>query len=155
MAENKEKVLEDIRLALADLGIQHDNMALDKLSTRFAVKSKDIPILLKIEVLEKEEMVRLTSRLPILVPKEKRFAFCMAVNVINYGCKLGSFGFSFKTGTLIFKSQACYKNSQLSKEVYKYMLENARISIDQYNEVLFKLSKGHISLRDFFKMNEF
>ena len=155
MSENKEKVLENICLALEDLDIQHDNIGLDKLSTRFAVKSKDIPILLKIEVLEKEETVRLTSRLPLLVPKEKRFAFCMAVNIINCGCKLGSFGFSFKTGILIFKSQACYKNAQLSKEVYKYMIENARISIDKYNEVLFNLSKGHISLRDFFKMNEF
>ena len=159
MAENKElahRILEDIRLAMADLGIKYDNMNPDKLDVRFAVKSNDIPIILKIEVLEKEEMVSLTSRLPVIVPKEKKFAISLAVNIINYGnTPLGAFGFNFRTGALTFKSQACYKNSKLSKEVYKYMIENARISIDQYNEVLFKLSKGHISLRDFFKMHEF
>ena len=153
--ERAKQVFSDICTAIKELGINSNSSNPDGLEVVFGVRGNDIPIVLRISVLPEEQMVCLKSNIPINVPEEKRLAMAFVINCVNCNCPVGNFCFDLKKGKLFYKNQAFYIDSTLGVDQFKQMIEIAKENIDKYNDSLFKLSKGHMSLREFFKLYKF
>lgn len=124
----------------------------EKLSIVCGAVGEDLPIELNIRMDVDRQLVLVLSRLPYKVPEEKRVDVAVAVSVINNVLVDGSVDFNLESGHVFFRMTNSYMDSNLSSEVYKYLLYCASQTIDAFNDKLLMLSKGIIDVEQFIKL---
>ena len=98
-------------------------------------------------------VIQLLSSMPFVVSESKRLDFAIAVCAINSSLVDGCFDYNIANGNLLFRMTNSFMESRMSEEVFSYMLFCSCATIDNYNDKLFMLAKGVMSVSDFLKDN--
>ena len=113
-------------------------------------KTDDFPVEFFIRLDAERDLAVFMSKLPFSMPEDKRVDGAIAVCVANNGIINGTFDYDITTGDIWFRMSAPYcGNVDLSAEVFEYLMIIGTSTIDEYNDKLFMLSKGMISVADF------
>lgn len=120
-----------------------------KLKINCSAQGDDLPMDIIIRIDPDRQLVILMSLLPFVVSEDKRVDAAIATSVINYKVVDGSFDFDMEDGHMFFRMTSSYVGSELSKEVFFYMLMCSFQTIDDYNDKLLMLAKNMLSLEDF------
>lgn len=120
-----------------------------KLKIKCSAQGDDLPMDIIIRIDPDRQLVILMSHLPFVVSEDKRVDAAIATSVINYKVVDGSFDFDIEDGHMFFRMTSSYVGSELSKEVFFYMLMCSFQTIDDYNDKLLMLAKNMLSLEDF------
>ena len=108
----------------------------------------DLTVDIRMHINTGMQIVTLYSELPFVVAESERVAMAMAVSAVNYALVDGSFDFSIASGKIVFRLTSSYRESLISKEMCKYMLEVSCATVDEYNDKLFMVSKKAMSLQE-------
>lgn len=122
----------------------------DDLVITFTMNGEDIPMDVVLNVDADRELIRLLSPIPVVFEGDKRLDGAIAASQINYRLADGSFDFDYPKGKVLFRMTSSYIDSLISKEVFEYMVAVSCYTIDEYNDKLFMLAKGKLSLDEFF-----
>lgn len=120
-----------------------------KLKIECGAQGDDLPMDISIRIDSDWQLVVLLSHLPFVVSEDKRLDIAVATSVINYKLVDGSFDFDIEDGHMFFRMTSSYRESELAKEVFFYMLMCSCQTIDEYNDKLLMLAKNMLSLEDF------
>ena len=112
------------------------------------VNGDDLPINTVIRVIEKRDVAQILCFCG-KVPEDKRIDLAAAVAVANYGMVNGCFDYDISDGELRFRVTHNYTDGVPSDEVIRYLLGIAFNTTDKYNDKLFMLGKGMITLEKF------
>ncbi|MBQ7857744.1 MAG: YbjN domain-containing protein [Oscillospiraceae bacterium] len=121
----------------------------ERLLIESGTKTEDLPIKFWVQVDAERQLVSLVSSLPFRVKAEKRLEAAVAVCAINDRLADGCFRYNVTTGDLMFVSTNSFRENSLSKEAFTFMIFIACKIIDEYNEKIFTLVTGGVSLQDF------
>ena len=121
----------------------------EKLRVDFSVKGDDLPMEFTMIVDADRQLVRLVSFLPFHFPADKRAEGAIATSQINYKLADGSFDYDIKDGEVSFRMTSSFRSSLISESLLRYMVQCAIYTVDEYNDKLFMISKGMLSLQDF------
>lgn len=120
-----------------------------KMKIECGAQGDDLPMDISIRIDSDRQLVVLLSHLPFVVSEDKRLDIAVATSVINYKLVDGSFDFDIEDGHMFFRMTSSYRESELAKEVFFYMLMCSCQTIDEYNDKLLMLAKNMLSLEDF------
>ncbi len=121
----------------------------DQLMIKSGVKGDDLPIQFVMLVNPRNQVVQFRSFLPFDMPEDKRIDGAIAVCVANYGLVDGSFDYDLSDGTIAFRLTCSYRDSQLSADLFEYMIMVAAGTVDSYNDKFFMIAKGMLTLQQF------
>ena len=122
----------------------------EDLTIRSGFNTDDFPVEFIIKIDAERELVRLISKLPFSMPEVKRVDGAIAVCVANNGMVNGSFDYDLASGDMWFRLVTTFKGEvDLSKDALEYMMYVSTSTIDNYNDKLFMISKGMMSVQDF------
>lgn len=93
--------------------------------------------------------VRLISPLSPRVKEEKRLDVAVATGIINYRLAFGCFDLDINDGELRFRMGNSFRGSTLSEEVFVTMVQTGRTIVEKYNDKLYMLASGIITLEQF------
>ncbi len=133
--------------SLDSIGWKYQRMD-DELKIMFGVNGDDLPMTFLAIVDADRQLVRLISLLPFKMNKDKMVEGAVSVCAINYLLADGSFDLDLEEGNILFKLTSSFRNSLLGEETFKYMVAVACHTIDLYNDKLFDLSEGRLSMGD-------
>lgn len=114
----------------------------------------DLPIPVKMRVREDRELVQLVSHVPVEVPVNKRIEVAAAVSMINYRLLNGCFEFDVQQGLLYFRMSTSFIGTELSREVFTYLLFVSLQIIDDFNDKFEALANGTLSLDAFLPQDQ-
>jgi hypothetical protein len=121
----------------------------DDLIISSGIKSEDLPIEFLIAVNDDRNLIQYISKLPFVMPEDKRVDGAVAVAVANYGMINGSFDYDIKDGEIRFRLTQSYIDGTPSAELIRYMIAVSSGMVDNYNDKFFMLAKNMISISDF------
>ena len=121
----------------------------EDLMIKASMQSEDLPIHLFVVVKPKNQVVQLLSRLPFQIPEDKRVDAAIAICVANNGLVDGSFDYDFLEGDITFRLTCSYRESELSGDLFEYMLYVSAGTIDDYNDKFFMIAKDMMSVQQF------
>ena len=121
----------------------------DKLLIKSGIQGDDLPVEYIMLVNPRNEVVQFLSALPFKMPEDKRVDGALAVCVANYGLVDGSFDYDLTDGEIRYRLTSSYRESELSPELFEYMMMVAASTVDNYNDRFFMLSKGMITIQQF------
>lgn len=132
--------------AMLDEGDWHYDVNEKKLSITFVLKGDYFNLDIKIVVDPDRSRVTLFIFAPFTVPNDKRIDVALAVNMINSLLINGCFDFNIKDGSILFRMTNSFRDSELSKDVFAYMLYCSCMTAGKYDDKLFMISKGAFNL---------
>lgn len=121
----------------------------EKLLIRSGIKGEDLPVEFIVLVNPKNEVVQFISSMPFNIPEDKRVDGAIAVCAANYGLVDGSFDYDLSDGEIRFRLTCSYRESQLSEDLFEYMIMVSASTVDIYNDRFFMLAKGMITVQQF------
>ena len=121
----------------------------EDLVIKSGIKGEDLPIEFLIVVKPNNQVVQLLSRLPFQIPEDKRVDAAIAICVANNGLVDGSFDYDFLEGDITFRLTCSYRESELSGDLFEYMLYVSAGTIDDYNDKFFMIAKDMMSVQQF------
>ena len=121
----------------------------DKLSIECGVQGDDLPMDITVRVDADRRLVLLISHMPFVVREDKRLDAAIAVSAVNDRLADGSFDYDIESGHMFFRMTNSYIESEVSDEVFSYMLACSCFTIDEYNDKYLMLAKGIISIEQF------
>ena len=121
----------------------------ENLAIQCGIQGEDLPMEVVITVDAKRCVVVLMSKIPFLVPEDKRLQLAVAVSVVNNRLVDGSFDYDVKSGKLFFRMTNSFINSALGSNLFNYMLAVSCKTIDEYNDKFLMIAKGMLSLEQF------
>jgi hypothetical protein len=95
------------------------------------------------------EFVSLISPMSPRVKEDKRLDMAVALSLLNYRLAFGCFDLDMNDGELRFRMVNCYRGTPLSEEVFAMMLQTGHAIVEKYNDKLYTLAAGIISLEQF------
>ena len=131
-------------------GLKYEKHPEDLVVT-LTMHGEDIPMPMVLNVDAKRDLVRLISLIPVVFEGDKRIEGAIATSMLNYRIADGSFDFDYAKGRVMFRLTSSYTDSLISKDLLEYMEGVSCYTIDDYNDKLFMLAKGNLSLEAFFK----
>ena len=114
------------------------------ISISFSTNDFQVDILGRI--IERIESAYFRSELPFIVKEDKRIEVAIAINAINNMIVYGSFDYDFDNGKITYRLTAPYTQTVLSEAIYDKAIGLTVQTVDKYNDTLFALSSGFISL---------
>ena len=121
----------------------------EKLRIDFSVKGDDLPMSFIMLIDVDRQLVRLMSFLPFNFPEDKRLEGAIATSFVNYKLADGSFDYDITDGETSFRLTSSFRNSLISESLLRYMVQCAIYTVDKYNDKLFMIAKGMLSLENF------
>lgn len=121
----------------------------EKLTVTCGAQGEDLPIEFNISVDAQRQIVIFLSGLPFKISEEKRMAGAIAVSCINNQLVCGGFDYDVSTGTIFFRMTNSFRDSILDAEVFASIIYTSCKTIDEYNDKLFMISKGLLSIEKF------
>ena len=73
----------------------------------------------------------------------------VALSLLNYRLAFGCFDLDMNDGELRFRMVNCYRGTPLSEEVFAMMLQTGHAIVEKYNDKLYTLAAGIISVEQF------
>lgn len=146
--EKAKKVYETLCAALNNRGwhfVKDD----EKLSIECEAHGEDLPMNVDVKVDPDRGLIMLLSRLPFVVPEDKRVDFAIAVSCVNNQIVNGSFDYDFVGGRMFFRLTNSFIESEIGEELIFYMIMVSFRTIDDFNDKFFMLAKGLTSLEAF------
>lgn len=125
----------------------------DKLLVVFGVNGDDIPMDFLVSADADRQLIRLHSPLNFKVSESKRMDVAVAVCVINNKMADGCFELDIGDGGIVFKMTATYRDSQISEELVRYIINCSCAMVDKYNDQFLAIDKGILSIGDFVAQN--
>ena len=126
----------------------------DELRIDIGVTGEDLPMDLIVRFDTEYQIIRLQSLIPFKMDESKRIEGSLATNYINYSLAVGSFDYNVTDGAIAFRLVQSFRNSYISSEICNYLIDVACYTIDKYNDKLFMLSKGNISMSEFIEKTD-
>lgn len=120
-----------------------------KLTVKSGASGDDLPMDLLFSIDTERQLVQMYSPISFTVNEDKRIDFALAVTAINSGIVDGCFDYNITNGKLIFRITSSFIGSELSEDVFSYMLYCICSTVDEYNDKLLMLAKGELSFSDF------
>ena len=114
----------------------------------------DLPMDLIVRIKPELDLILLTSHIPYTIPNEKKVETAAAVGIVNSGLLDGCFDFDLTSGAVYFRMTASYRETEISENLFEYMLYVSAATIDEYNDKFMKLGMGLIGLQDFMNSND-
>ncbi len=142
------KVYNAMRNLLEKMGVRYLEHE-EELVLTCTVRGEDIPMDLLIFIHEEQQLVRILSPMPFVVPEKKRVDMAVAVSTVNYGLVDGSFDYDISDGSLRFRLTSSFRESILGEELLKYLFMVTTFITDEYNDRFMLLAKGVITLEQF------
>lgn len=125
----------------------------ENLILHFSVNGEDIPMEFIMVIDAERKLVRMLSLLPFVAEPEHVEDVALATSWANYRMADGSFDFNVKEGKIIYRMTSSFRESLISDDVLIYMVQYACYAVDKYNDQLFMLAKGNITIDQFIKAN--
>lgn len=119
------------------------------LSVECGAQGEDLPMEITIRVDADRMLVLLISHLPFVIQEDKRLDTAVAVSTINNMLVDGCFDFDIRTGHMFFRMTNSFIESELSEELFMYLLLCSCKTIDEYNDKFLMLAKGMLSIEQF------
>ena len=142
------KVYNAMRNLLEKMGVRYLEHE-EELVLTCTVRGEDIPMDLLIFIHEEQQLVRILSPMPFVVPEKKRVDMAVAVSTVNYGLVDGSFDYDISDGSLRFRLTSSFRESILGEALLKYLFMVTTFITDEYNDRFMLLAKGVITLEQF------
>lgn len=120
----------------------------------FKVGGEDIPMDFVIHIDADRQLLRITSPLPFKVAEDKRMDLAIAACVASFGLADGSFDFDMAEGLIAFRLTATFRDSKIGDELFDYIIGCSCATVDKYNDRLFALSKGMLSIEEFISLDK-
>lgn len=117
----------------------------------FSMSGDDIPMSFVIIVDKERELIRLFSRMPFEMPKERIIDAAVITSYINYKLVDGSFDLDITNGKIHYRMTSSFKDSLIGKELFFYMIRVAGDMVDEFNDKLLMLAKNRITVADLIK----
>lgn len=95
------------------------------------------------------EFVSLISPMSPRVKEDKRLDMAVALSLLNYRLAFGCFDLDMNDGELRFRMVNCFRGTLLSEEVFAMMVQTGHAIVEKYNDKLYTLAAGIISLEQF------
>lgn len=122
-----------------------------QLSLNFGVRGNDLDMEFYVLVDAERQIVRLISRLPFKFSGDKVVDGAIATGVANYALMDGNFDFDVTRGDVIFRMTTSFISSVVSKDAFLNLVNYAAWAVDRFNDKLFMVSSGMMSVDDFIK----
>ena len=126
----------------------------ENLAISCVARGDDLPVELTMTVDARRQIVMVLSRLPVVIPEDKRIETVLAVAKANDLMVDGSFDLDMGSGKLYFRITNSFMDSQLGEEVFMYLILCACHTIDEYNDRFLMLAKGMMDLGKFIELAE-
>ena len=149
---NDKRVYNDIIESLNELKITNYVNDEEEHEIVFFLDNNDIPVKIKIGLEIKHELIIIISNLPFKMPVnslDKVIDSTIATNQINLALNCGHFNLDVSTGLCCFTLATSYKNSIISKNLIKYLINYVYDVIDEYNDKLYKFATGKCTIQGF------
>ena len=114
----------------------------------------DFPMDVNITVEADRQLIILISPLPFITPPEKRLDVAVAVTLVNNMLADGCFDYNIKSGRMFFRMTNSFMESDMSKDVFTYLLNVSFATVDMYNDKFYMLGKGMLSIDAFYPDNQ-
>jgi hypothetical protein len=144
--ERAEQVYQLIKSHLNSKNIRFDPHDDDKVITMTA-QGDDLPMPVVIRVIGEREVLHIVS--PLLAgkfPEDKRIDAAVALAAINNHLMNGSFDLDLDSGLVTYRVCQSFHDNDISEEQIHYLLAIVFITTDEYNDTLFMLAKGNMTL---------
>ena len=119
------------------------------ISTKLNGRSGTIDVLMRIY--SEQSLVRVFIPLPVIVKEDKRLDVAVAVSYVNATLGEGNFDFDIVSGRLAYKLANSFIESELSGDLFSYMLFCAYTTVDNNISKLMAIANGLLTLNDFIK----
>lgn len=119
----------------------------EQLLINCSVRGEDLAMPITVKIYSDRLIAVLISHMTFEIPEDKRLDVAIAICAINNRVINGSFDYNIKDGSIYFRMSNSFMESELSTEVFEYMLMCSCSTIDEYNDKLLMLAKGMISLQ--------
>ena len=143
--ERAAQVYNLIKSHLSSKGIKYEPHDDDQVVTMTA-QGDDLPMPVVIRVIGEREVLHIGSPLPGKVPEDKRIDAAVALAAINNRLMNGSFDLDLDTGLIVFRVCQSFHDNDISEEQIHYLLAIVFITTDEFNDTLFMMMKGNMSL---------
>ncbi|MCM1289444.1 MAG: YbjN domain-containing protein [Corallococcus sp.] len=120
----------------------------EKLSIETNVKGKSLPIKLSIRINVNLETITAYSPLPFDVPQERRKHMAMALAQANYNMVHGHFDYRPTGNKVLFCMSTNWADTELSFDVFNYLIYVACKTVDDYNEKLQTVATTNVSMQE-------
>ena len=124
----------------------------DDLVIRSGFRGDDLPINFLMLVKPDRQVVQFISKLQFNMPEDKIVEGAIAVSIANYNLVDGSFDYNISNGEIRYRLTSSYLNSNLSEDVFEYMIMCGAGTVDKYNSRFYMLAKGVIDIEKFFEL---
>jgi hypothetical protein len=125
----------------------------EDLLIKSVLRGEDLPVEFILMVNPRNQVVQFISRLPFDIPEDKRVDGAIAVCTANYGLIDGSFDYDLRDGEIRYRLTCSYRDSQLSEDLFEYMIMAAASTVDNYNDRFFMLAKGRMTVQQFIEQD--
>lgn len=125
----------------------------EDLLIKSVLRGEDLPVEFILVVNPRNQVVQFISRLPFDIPEDKRVDGAIAVCTANYGLIDGSFDYDLRDGEIRYRLTCSYRDSQLSEDLFEYMIMAAAFTVDNYNDRFFMLAKGRMTVQQFIEQD--
>lgn len=125
----------------------------EDLLIKSVLRGEDLPVEFILVVNPRNQVVQFISRLPFDIPEDKRVDGAIAVCTANYGLIDGSFDYDLRDGEIRYRLTCSYRDSQLSEDLFEYMIMTAASTVDNYNDRFFMLAKGRMTVQQFIEQD--
>lgn len=125
----------------------------EDLLIKSGLRGEDLPVEFILVVNPRNQVVQFISRLPFDIPEDKRVDGAIAVCTANYGLIDGSFDYDLRDGEIRYRLTCSYRDSQLSEDLFEYMIMAAASTVDNYNDRFFMLAKGRMTVQQFIEQD--
>lgn len=143
--ERATQVYHVIKSHLTSKGLKFDPHDDDQVITMTA-QGEDLPMPVLIRVIGEREVLHIASPLPGKVPEDKRIDAAVALAAINNRIMNGNFDLDLDTGLIVFRVCQSFHDNDISEEQVHYLLAIVFITTDQFNDTLFMMAKGAMTL---------
>ena len=134
--------------AMLDENDWHYEKDEEKLAIECSARGDDLPMDITVHVDAERLLVILISHMPYKIPEDKRTALAVAVTLANNNMVDGSFDYDFLNGRILFRLTSSFRDSLVSKEMFRYMLFVSCGTIDEYNDKFLIVAKKNMSMEE-------
>lgn len=121
----------------------------EELKINFGVNGEDLHMDFIVSVDAKRQLVRLSSRMPFNMNKNRLVEGAIATCAANYSLADGSFDYDLSDGEIIYRMTTSYRESVVSPKVFMYMVNYAAWAVDKFNDKFLMISNGTMNIDDF------
>lgn len=124
----------------------------EELKIDFRARGEDLSMPITVKVYPERQVAILISHLPFDIPEDKRIEATVALCALNNLIVDGSFDYDIGDGSVYFRMTNCFAESDLSIDVFEYLMICSLATIDEYNDKLLLFANGTISLQQFLEL---